>query len=305
MKILKSRKLSFVIMAAVYALTAVVGIMVYAYLPLSQSWLKLLIADIVATVVTFSFSLIFENASVYDPYWSVQPIVILIAFAIVTKGISWAQILILIAVCVWGVRLTANWAYTFKGLKHQDWRYTMLKEKTGKLYPLVNFLGIHLVPTLVVYGCTLPAVFLIEKLPAIPTANAAFFEIFTLMSLGAATLQCVADCQMHAFRKRGKGGFIRDGVWKHSRHPNYLGEILMWWGVALACLSAMPQYWYLCAGAVANTLLFLFISIPMADKRQSRKEGFDKYKKETHMLLPFPKRVIKVENSTVINDKLY
>ena len=292
-------------MAVVYALTVVVGVLVYLYLPLSESWLKLLIADIVATVVTFSFSLIFENASVYDPYWSVQPIVILIAFAIGVGRLGWAQILILLAVCVWGVRLTANWAYTFHGLKHQDWRYTMLKEKTGKLYPLVNFLGIHLVPTLVVYGCTLPAVFLFEKLPAISTAGAVFFELFTLLSLGAATLQCVADCQMHAFRKSGKGGFIRSGLWKHSRHPNYLGEILMWWGVALACTSAMPQYWYLCAGAVANTLLFLFISIPMADKRQSRKEGFDKYKKETRMLLPFPKPQIKVDETTVFNDKLF
>lgn len=302
MNVLKNRKASFLILTAVYIFAAAAGILVYIYLPLSQSWLKLLIADVVATVVTFSFSLIFENASVYDPYWSVQPIVILIAFAIKAKELGWAQILMLIAVCVWGVRLTANWAYTFHGLNHQDWRYTMLKEKTGKLYPLVNFLGIHLVPTLIVYGCTLPAVFLMETLPAMNTASTVFFQIFTVMSLGAATLQGVADIQMHAFRKRKSGGFIREGVWKHSRHPNYLGEILMWWGVALACFFAMPQYWYLSAGALMNNLLFLFVSIPMADKRQSRKEGFDKYKKETRMLLPFPKSAEKIDDSRALFD---
>ena len=90
---------------------------------------------------------------------------------------------------------------------------------------------------------------------------------------------------MHRFRNSGTGGFIRTGVWKHSRHPNYAGEILMWWGVGLASFTAMPDRFYLLAGALINTLMFLFVSIPMADKRQSRKPGFEEYKKETRILL--------------------
>ena len=81
----------------------------------------------------------------------------------------------------------------------------------------------------------------------------------------------------------------RLGLWKHSRHPNYLGEILVWGGVGLSVVCAAPSAWYLAAGAVANTLLFLAVSIPMADKRQSRKEGFAEYKKQTRMLLPIKK----------------
>lgn len=91
-------------------------------------WLSLLIADVVATVVTFIFSVIFDNASVYDPYWSVQPPVILVAFA-VGQELTLFGVLLLIVVNFWGIRLTANWAYTFANLNHQDWRYTMLKEK--------------------------------------------------------------------------------------------------------------------------------------------------------------------------------
>ena len=83
--------------------------------------------------------------------------------------------------------------------------------------------------------------------------------------------------------------YIRAGLWKYSRHPNYLGEILMWWGVDLAVVAAATNVWYLAAGALANTLLFFVVSIPMADKRQSRKEGFDAYKKQTRMLLPIKK----------------
>ena len=63
----------------------------------------------------------------------------------------------------------------------------------------------------------------------------------------------------------------------------------MWWGVALAVILAEPSAWYLMAGAVANTVLFLAVSIPMADGKQSKKEGFAEYKKQTRMLLPIKK----------------
>ena len=274
---------SFIAVTAVYVLAAIAGIFCYRALPFDW-WLNLLLADVVATVLTFLFSLLFQNASVYDPYWSVQPMVILYAFAI-GRPLDLTRVLLLIAVTVWGVRLTANWAYTFGDLTHQDWRYTMLKEKTGIFYPIINFVGIHMVPTLVVYGCTLPGVyaFLQEGSGNIGTV------LFFCQSILAVTLQGTADFQMHRFRKNRTAPFIRVGLWKYSRHPNYLGEILMWWGVALSVVCVFPEAWWLCAGAVANTLLFLCVSIPMADGRQSRKSGFAEYKRQTRMLLPIKK----------------
>ena len=284
MKTLKqNRAASFIAVAVIYIIATAVGVLVYHALDLDW-WLSLLIADVLATVATFIFSLIFKNASVYDPYWSVQPPVILVAFAI-GKELTLLGILLIVAVCFWAIRLTANWAYTFADLNHQDWRYTMLKEKTGAFYPIINFVGIHMVPTLVVYGCVLPAVYAIrEALSAnIPSI------ICLCVSLGAAVMQGIADIQMHKYRKNRNGAFIRIGLWKYSRHPNYLGEILMWWGVGLSVIFASPSTWYLAAGAVANTILFLAVSIPMADGRQSRKTGFEEYKAETRMLLPIKK----------------
>ena len=282
-KLKQNRAASFVAVALVYIIAAAVGIALYRVLDLTW-WLSLLIADMAATVVTFIFSVIFGNASVYDPYWSVQPPVILIAFAI-GKELTALGILLIIAVSYWAIRLTANWAYTFGGLNHQDWRYTMLKEKTGVFYPLVNFVGIHTVPTLVVYGCILPAVFAVINGV---TANLGSV-IFLCVSLGAATMQGIADYEMHTFRKNKNSAFIRNGLWKYSRHPNYLGEILMWWGVALSVICAAQNAWYLAIGAIANTVLFFAVSIPMADGRQSRKEGFTEYKQQTRMLLPIKK----------------
>lgn len=282
-KIKQNRAASFTAVTLVYILAAVAGVVTYRRLELDW-WLSLLIADIAATVVTFLFSVVFGNASVYDPYWSVQPPVILAAFAIGQK-LTGLGGLLLFVIFLWGIRLTLNWAYTFGDLTHQDWRYTMLKETTGIFYPIINFVGIHMVPTLVVYGCVVPAVYAIK---VGLHANAGSI-LFLMLSLLAVVIQGTADYEMHKFRRHRTGSFIRDGLWKYARHPNYLGEILMWWGVVLSVICAARGAQHLCLGAVANTLLFFTVSIPMADRRQSKKPGFASYKAETRMLLPIKK----------------
>lgn len=276
---LQNRIFSFIAIFIVYVLASFAGFFIYQQLHF-DFWLSLLISDIAATVITFIFSLIFKNASVYDPYWSVQPIVIIVLYAVFC-GINTLGLLLVIAICFWGIRLTANWAYTFKNLTCQDWRYTQLKEQTKFFYPIVNFIGIHMIPTLIVYLCVLPAVNAIVLKAEFKPVCIALIAISFL----AVILQGTADYQMHKFRKNGTGGFIRVGVWKKSRHPNYLGEILMWWGIGLTCFAAMPDKWYLLAGAVSNTLLFLCISIPLAENHQKRKPGFEEYKKQTRVLI--------------------
>jgi len=280
---IKNRTLALTVIILIYIFAAFCGLFVYNYLRASKDfWLCLLLADIAATLVVFIFSLIFGNASVYDPYWSVQPPVILgIGLAKTADAannlLAW---LIFIVVLLWALRLTANWAYNFKSFEYQDWRYLMLKEKTGRAYPLINFLGIHLFPTLVVYLCVLPVLFVFVSEASLHP----LCFVFLAQSLIATVLQGIADVQMHKFRAEGSGGFIRSGLWKHARHPNYACEIFMWWGIGLTSVIALGGKWWLLAGALVNTLMFLFISIPMADKRQSRKPGFDEYKNQTRFL---------------------
>lgn len=284
---IQHRGVSFLIIALVYVLATAVGIDFFLLFSSLPFWLALFLADAMATVAVFLFSLLFGNASVYDPYWSVQPIVILLAVMVGRGGhLVGADLLLLVAVFYWGIRLTANWAYTFRGLTHQDWRYTMLSKTTGKAYPFINFCGIHMFPTVVVYCCVLPAVYALREGGAVNL----FTVLGFLLSLCAATLQLVADIEMQSFRKEGIGGFIGRGLWKYARHPNYLGEILMWWGVAVMAVSLMPGRWYFCFGALLNTVMFLVVSIPMADRRQARKEGYAAYRAATRSLLPIPKR---------------
>lgn len=278
-----NRAASLTLLALIYLLAGAVGVAIYRHLSYPL-WGNLLLADAAATVVVFAFSVLLGNASVYDPYWSVQPMVILCGYMITGKPTGYS-VLLFLAVCFWGVRLTANWAYTFGDLTHQDWRYTMLRETTGALYPIVNFGGIHMVPTLIVYLCTLPAVYVTER--GVPGNLPA--RLLLLVCVGSALLQGTADVQMHKFRRAHTGTFIRTGLWKYSRHPNYLGEILMWWGVALSAVCALGGSFRLLLGAAANTALFLIVSIPMADRRQAKKPGYDAYRAATRMLLPIKK----------------
>ena len=175
-----NRLFSFIVILIVYVFAIILGFVLFNNLHF-ELWINLLISDIVATVFVFIFSVVLKNASVYDPYWSVQPIVIVIGFSFVNK-LNLASILAIVAVCLWGIRLTINWVYTFKNLYHQDWRYTMLKEKTGKYYIFINFIGIHLVPTLVVYSCILPVVYLMHFVSKV-NALTIFFFILEINSL--------------------------------------------------------------------------------------------------------------------------
>ena len=279
-KIKENRGYSLLAVAAIYAFAIAVGILIYRALPLEFYW-SLLIADALATTVVYLFSVILKNASVYDPYWSVAPIV-MVVYSAVTKGLNLYGLFLLLIICAWGVRLTFNWVYTFKNLKWQDWRYTMLKEKTGKAYPVVSYFGIHMFPTIVVYACMLPVCFAMKYGAVLDTPT----DIFLILAIGAVVLQGVADFQMHRYRKNRQAPFMRSGLWKHSRHPNYLGEILLWWGIGISFVFSMPEHWYLIFGALVNNVMFLAVSIPMADKRQGKKDGFSEYKKETNMLIP-------------------
>lgn len=283
----ENRTKSMAVVTVVYLVAALLAIAAFQMLPQADVFVRVFIADTAATVFVYILGLVLHNASVYDPYWSVTPLVALPALALYYRAFTLGALLLLLAVAYWGVRLTLNWAYTFQNLQWQDWRYTLLQEKSGALFPLISFLGIHYMPTLVVYAAMLPGIAYLQL--GAPWQMGVC--IGCAICIGAATLQLVADRQMHRFRQSARPGqLIRAGLWRYARHPNYLGEILMWWGVYAVLMAVAPQLWPLGIGAVANTLLFVCVSIPMADARYRReKPGYEAYRAETRMLLPLKK----------------
>src|SRR5262245_56776870 len=117
----------------------------------------LAIADVGATTAVFGWSGAQGNSSMYDPYWSAAPPVLAGWLALHPQAVDAVgprQALVLALLCVWGLRLTYNWARGWQGLRHEDWRYVDLRRSTGRLYWLVSLLGLHLMPTVLVFlGC--------------------------------------------------------------------------------------------------------------------------------------------------------
>jgi steroid 5-alpha reductase family enzyme len=261
-------------------------IMSWQYIPDMHILWKILIADVIGTIVVFVFSMIFNNSSMYDPYWSVQPFVIAVFLVWPLQDIGMLEMIVLLMVFLYGLRLTLNFYRGWPGMKHEDWRYQDFRKNFPKLYWPISFLGIHLFPTIMVF---LACMSMVQIFWGSGMEMNIWFFIGLLTMILAVGLAYIADDQMKKFRDKpdNKGKLMRGGLWKISRHPNYLGEILTWWGLYLFSLSAGYEMWWTIAGPLTVTLMFIGISIPMLEKREmKRRPEYAEYKKEVPVLLP-------------------
>ena len=289
-----SKWCSVALIAAIYALAGAAGWLLFDWLTLHpftpspvHPLIALLLADVLATIIVWAFGLLYENVSVYDPYWSVFPPIAFLLWAFYTGIWSLPVILLLIASWYWGWRLTRNWAITFKGIGHEDWRYTKYRSKHPLVFLLINLFGLNMMPTLVVFAAMLPGLKLFEETVNCQLSIVSYiFLIFGfIVCLASATIQLIADKQSHDFRAAHPGQVCNVGLWKHGRHPNYFGEIQFWWGmwIMYASLNGIDMY---IGGAIAMTALFLGISIPLMEKRQlANKPGYAEYRRQTRILI--------------------
>lgn len=283
-----SKLWSTILIVVVYALAFGGCYFTYAFLPIKHTLLQFLICDIVATIIVYLGSCILKNASVYDPYWSIAPMVMTPLFIHLTVGFHFYTILILALIELWGLRLTLNWFHRFKGLSHQDWRYTHFQTQHPKLWWLISLGGIHLLPTLVVFMAMLPVFSYINAFYKTVEINGTLV-ICICVAILAIVIETLADIQMDYFKKHTQrsGEINRIGLWKKSRHPNYFGEILFWVSMFLFCISVASNMWVMIFSPLVVFLLFGVVSIPMMEKRQLQtKPEYEKYKKETNLLLP-------------------
>ena len=240
-----------------------------------------------ATVVIYVFTVVYADVSIYDPYWSVAPPVIIAAVIIKYRFYNVNAFVLFGLILIWAIRLTANWLYTYKGLGHEDWRYKMYRDKYPPfLFQLISFFGLQFVPTIVVYLGLTGALFSIQQSGFSP-----FSAIGGAVMIFAVILELVADRAIHGFLKehKGEGKTCRVSVWRYSRHPNYLGEMSFWSGIYIYFAALCPEIWYKGLGFLTIIVLFLFVSIPMMEKHNmSRRIDYAEYKAETSMLLLLP-----------------
>ncbi|MDY0209799.1 MAG: DUF1295 domain-containing protein [Acholeplasma sp.] len=278
----------------IYALSMVIGLLSATFIQ-EKIGIELLLMDIVMTLVIYLGSLILKNASLYDPYWSVIPPFLMLYAMIKLSAYSYLNWVLWIVVFVWAIRLTYNWAINWQSFSHQDWRYDLIKQKTKKLYPLANLFGIQLMPTIVVYAQIYVAYLVIEQ-NAVLSISAILSALVVLL---ATFIQFLSDKQMKAFRSNKQNKRVIDiGLWQYSRHPNYFGEILVWWGVYGFYLSVNQTLDWLILAPMLMTMLFLGISIPMMENKilKTRPEYSD-YQASTSMLIPWFKRSRQTQES--------
>ncbi len=271
--------------AVVYAIAAGVAWAVFQSFgahPLANVALGML----AATAVTFAATLLWNNGSVFDAYWSVLPP--LVALYLAGVGASFGTPLgtaLLLVVFAWALRLTLNWAVGWPGLHHEDWRYLMLYERTPLPRWLVQLAGVELFPTLIIFvGC-------IAMWPALTRGDGSLGPVGWLaaaVGLCATALELAADEQRRAHAAAKPGALMNVGLWRWSRHPNYLGEILFWVSLWLFAIQADPtSWWWTAIGPVAMIAMFASASIPMMDERSAaRRPGWAAYAARTPALWP-------------------
>jgi steroid 5-alpha reductase family enzyme len=224
-------------------------------------------ADLAATLVVFTFSVAFDNSSLYDPYWSVVPPCLAVYWTLGAPGDvpGVRQVLVLLLVLAWGTRLTANWLRGWRGLGHEDWRYVQMRTQTGRAYWLASLVGLHLLPTAVVLLGCLPLFFAVAR----GTDPVGWQDaLATAIGSAAIVVEAVADLQLHRFRATAApGSTLTTGLWAYSRHPNYFGEALFWWSLWAFAVAAGGAPWWSAVGAVAITAMLCFVSIPLLDER--------------------------------------
>lgn len=249
------------------------------------------VADLAATAVVFLASALHDNSSVYDPYWSLAPIPIAVYWAGQgPAGVHLRHVLVLALVCVWGARLTANWVARWRGLADEDFRYREIRGRAGRLYWPASFLSIHLMPTLWVF---------LGLLPLYPVLSSEGPDLGPLDVLAAAVtavavaVEAAADRQLRAFlaTRRDPAAVLDGGLWGLSRHPNYFGEVLFWWGLWLFAMAAAPGWAWTAVGPVSITLLFLLVSVPWMDRRMlAGHPAWAERMASTSALVPWPRR---------------
>lgn len=228
------------------------------------------VADAAGTVAVFVFSLALDNTSVYDPYWSVAPIPLAAWWAWGGPGEAadpLRRAVVVGLVALWGARLTWNWARSWDGLSDEDWRYVDVRRRTGPWYWPASFAALHAMPTVMVFLGLLSvhAATVAGGRPVGPLDGLA-----AAVTLAAIWIEATADRQLLRFvRSRPpREALLATGLWAWSRHPNYFGEILFWWGLWLFGLAAAPDRgWWTVAGPLAITLLFRFVSLRLVERR--------------------------------------
>lgn len=229
-----------------------------------------------------------RDASLVDPWWSMA-FLLVTAHTVARTGLTPGKALLLALVAVWALRLWLHLLLRSRG-KPEDPRYASFRQRYGPArYWWVSFFQVFLLQGCLVVFISAPlqlaaAARTPDPIGATDLAGVAIF-------LGGFVFEAVADWQLEAFRRdpAKKGRVLDEGLWRWSRHPNYFGEAVLWWGFWLCALD-QPLGWATILAPILMTFLLVKVSgVSMLDAHLSAtKPGYQEYVRRTAAFLPRP-----------------
>jgi steroid 5-alpha reductase family enzyme len=244
-------------------------------------------ASLILFVITFLLAIVIRNNSIVDVAWGLGFIVIALVAYLFSSNNHIAQ-LVLIYTVVWGVRLAyhiivRNWG------KGEDFRYAKWRKEWGKSWITRSFFQVFLLQWGLMQLISIPVVL---GIVGVMTIGPLIKEIGMLLWLTGFFFEAVGDYQLSLFKKKksNQGKLMTTGLWSWTRHPNYFGEALLWWGIAVLAygVSGKP---YVFIGPIIIDFLLLFVSgIPMLEKKYHGRADWRAYAKKTSAFFPMPPR---------------
>jgi steroid 5-alpha reductase family enzyme len=246
-----------------------------------------------AVIILWLVSIPLRDVSIIDMFFAVILFAITAASYALGEGVAQRKQLLLILVGLWALRITAhlirrNWGHG------EDPRYTRLRQwtKDERSFVWLSLRKVFLLQGIVIWFVSLPVQ--IAQVYTVPVALGWLAWLGTALWVVGFFFESVADYQLTRFRAdpANKGTVLNSGLWKYSRHPNYFGELCVWWGLFLiACDN--PIGFLTVIGPILYTFLIVNVTGQRTlDKKLAReKPGYEAYMKSTSGLIPmWPKQ---------------
>lgn len=234
----------------------------------------------------FVLALAVKRNDIADIIWGLAFIVAVVTALFTSDEVTRRSFLASTLVFIWGGRLSIR--ILLRNLKKsEDFRYKEWREQWGDKFLIRTFLQVFMLQGVLALVVVSPVLMIIAA-PATRLAPLDYIGV-AVWVIGF-FFETVGDYQLDVFKRRpsAKGKIMKTGLWRYSRHPNYFGEVTMWWGLYLIALS-VPYGFLSFIGPLTITTLILKVSgIPMLEKKYKENAAFQEYAKKTNAFFPWP-----------------
>ena len=236
-------------------------------------------------------SLVLRNVTIVDTLWGLGFVLVGWITFYMAGGYAGRKILIAVLTTLWGLRLAAHLSWRNWGAG-EDPRYGAWRKASGKQFWIVSLFKVFILQAVFLWVIALALQ--IGQIAPTPEHFTGFDLLGLLVWLLGFFFEAVSDFQLARFKAdpETKGKVMKQGLWKYSRHPNYFGESLIWWGIFLIALATPNSWWTVISPLVITAVLLKMTGIPLTEKSISnRRPGYKDYIRQTNAFFPwFPRK---------------